>query len=318
MWWTLLVALAHGQATPDPAPCPPLGAQVDAAWAAYRDAEVDAAKGVLQEAYVSLTCQSGVLTAEELLALYRLDALVSITQDDQKGAVYATLRSVAAQHEGAVPPEAYGPSLAELYTTWSERLGGTLVDVRVEGGGEVFVDGRRLTQGSVLSVAEGEHVVQIRVDETVRSEVVDLSDAYVVTTGAPGAPGLPAFTAPPTPAPAPSVSAPVAVAPTPAPDRPERSRRRPAWAFAAAGLSAGGAAFALGSAVVSETNFHADPYVGLGASRADVIRRDAQAIRSVYLVGYGLSAVSVGLLSVGVVGLPTHDAPMTVGIGRRW
>lgn len=316
MWWSLLLPLAMAQSEPPSEPCPPLGPQVDSAWAAYRDAEVDDAKAVLQEAYGSLACQTTVLTTDDLLALYRLDALVSITQDDQKGAVYATLRAVAAQHEGAVPPDDYGPTLAELYGTWSERLGGTLVEVRVDGGGEVYVDGRAVPAGGALSVAEGEHVVQVATGEAVRSEVLDLSDAHIVQTGVPGPSAVPAFTPAPAPAPAPAPVAPVPRSADPAPVR--AGRRRPAWAFAAAGLTAGGAAFALGSARVSETNFLADPYAGLGSTRAEVIRRDAQAIRSVYLVGYGLSAVSVGLLSVGVVGLPTGGGPVTVGVGRRW
>ena len=324
--WLLLPTLASAADST----CLPLGPQVDHAWEQYRDAEVEAAKAALTEAYGSLGCQLEVLSTADLLALYRLDALVSITQDDQKGAVYATIRSVAAQHEGGRPPEEYGPSLAELYDTWSQRLGAALVELTVEGGGDVFVDGRQVVLGQPLQVAQGEHVIQIASPGSVASEVVDIAAAYVIETGipAPGPGELPGQ-APRTEGPVvPFVPVPTAPAPTPAPTvgepapapPPSAGRRRPVWAFAGAALAGGGAAFALGSAAVSEANFRADPYAGLGAGRADAITRDAQAIRTAYLVGYGLSAVSVGLLSVGVIGLPASgDGPVgAVSLRGRW
>jgi len=319
MWLILAITSARAD------DCLPTGEAVEQAWAEYNDAEVDQAKAILQEAYEALPCQAEVVSPSQLLDLYRLDALVSITQSDQKGAVYATLRAVAAQHEGARPPETYGPMLAELYDTWSQRMGGALVTVSVSGGGEVFVDGRSVAPSTPLQVAEGEHLVQIDDGEAVRSEVVDVAGDHTVTTGLPGPalvpapapepePELPPFAAPPVPV------APVApVTPAPSPAEPSRGRRRPVWAFAGAALAGGGAAFALGSAYVSESRFLQDPYTGLGAARTDTITKDAQAIRLAYGFGYGLAAISGGLLTVGVIGLPASGGPRgALGLSGRW
>jgi len=314
MFWLLLsIAVAQDD-------CPPIGESVERAWAQYNDAEVDAAKVILQEAYADLPCQTEVVTTASLLDLYRLDALVSITQADEKGAVYATLRAVAAKHEGGRPPESYGPRLAELYDTWSQRMGGALVSVTVDGGGVVYVDGREVTASGSLQVAEGEHLVQIEGDGDLTSEVVDLADDHEVATGVPlpaGQAELPGYAAPP-PAPVPAPE-PVEPAPVPQPSV-ASGRRRPIWAFAGAALAGGGAVFALSSAYVSETNFLSDPYTGLGSQRVDVITQDAAAIRVAYGVGYGLAGVSAGLLTVGLIGLPARSvsAPPGVRIQGRW
>jgi hypothetical protein len=331
--WTFLLAVAFAADT-----CLPLGPQVDHAWEQYRDAEVEEAKAILQEAYGSLACQEEVLSTDDLLALYRLDALVSITQDDQKGAVYATLRSVAARHVDGGPPEEYGPTLAELYDTWASRLGAALVEVSVEGGGDVFVDGRQVLPAAPIQVAQGEHVVQVLLPgRPAASEVVDIGEAYVVRTGvaapevlpgvapAPTGDGVQTFVpVPAVPEPVPAYTEP-APAPVPAPvlvpvepPPPTTRRKRPVWAFGGAALAGGGAAFALGSAMVSERNFLADPYA-VGEGRADAITRDAQTIRTFYLLGYGLAGVSAGLLTVGVVGLPAADGPVPmVSLRSRW
>jgi len=311
------------------APCteaPPLEARVEEAWRLYNDAEVEAAKDVLAEAYTELVCPQRVVTSAELLDLYRADGLVSISLSDNKGAVYATLRAVAADHDDGAPPEAYGPYLAELYETWASRAGAELIEVAVDGGGTVYVDGRPVAYGVPIATTAGEHLVQLESGGTYRNEVLDLTSNHVVVTGLPLPPGAVVPASPPEPvavAPVPQ-PAPDPVAPPPEtvpeapPDSASSGRRRPAWAFAAAALAAGGGGFAIGSAAVSERNLKGDTYAGLGAERAEVIRKDQQAIRVAYGVGYGLSAVSAGLLTVGIVGVKVSAQPTGLRVGGRF
>lgn len=317
----LLLQTAWGASCPEGVL--PLREQLDAAWAQYNDAEVQAAEALVQVATEQLPCQTQVVPTADLLDLYRLDALISITVNDNEGAVFATLRAVAVQHEGAVPDSSYGPYLIELYETWSLRLGGALVKVGVDGGGQVWVDGRPLQAPQVLGVAQGEHLIQVEAHGGVSSQLLDLRADHLIVTGAPGPTSafVAAPAAPPAAAPAPLPEpVPMAPAPTPVPAvtaAPSSRRKRPLWAFAGAGLAGAGAAFALGSAWVSEKNFLADPYAGQGALRADNIARDARTIRTAYQAGYGLAAVSGGLLTFGVVGLPAAQGP-TLGWRVRW
>ncbi len=316
----LLVSLALA------APCgeaPPLPERVQGAFREYNDAEVEAAKDILAEAYTELVCHRRVVTSAELLDLYRADGLVSISLSDNKGAVYATLRAVAVDHASGAPPEAYGPYLRELYDTWASRAATELIEVAVHGGGTVYVDGRPLVHGVPVATTAGEHLVQIEVGGVYRNEVLDLTDDHVVVTGTPPPPGAVAPAPAPEPALDPVEPEPVA-APTPEAVPPEpppeegRGRRRPAWAFAGAAVAAGGGAFALGSAMVSEQNLKRDPYAGYGDAREEVIRKDQQTIRVAYGLGVGLSAVSAGLLTVGAVGFKVSAHPHGVRIGGRF
>ncbi len=310
------------------APCdeaPPLHQRVEAAWMQYNDAEVQAAKQLLAEAYTELVCHQRVVTSVELLDLYRADGLVSISQSDNKGAVYATLRAVAVDHASGAPPEAYGPYLSELYATWASRAGAELIEVAVDGGGTVYVDGRPVVYGVPLATTAGEHLIQIDANGMFRNQVLDLTANHVVSTGLPLPPDA---VRPVDPVPQPE---PVAVAPEPEPVAPPpetipepppgevKRRRHPTWAFAGAAIAGGGGAFALGSALVSDKNLRNDTYAGYTAEEAaEVIRKDQQAIRVAYGVGYGLSAVSVGLLTVGIVGFNVSAHPQGITIGGRF
>jgi hypothetical protein len=308
------------------APCdqaPLLSVRTQAAWDQYNDAEVAAAKAVLVEAYQELSCPQAVVTSSQLLDFYRLDGLVSISQSDQKGAIYATLRAAAVDHVSGAPPEAYGPYLAELYETWASRLAVAPIEVSVDGGGAVYIDGRPVVYGAPLSVAAGEHLVQIEAGGVFRNSVLDLAADHVVATGVPLPEGA---LAPATvvPAPAPVVPQPAPVA-APAPivmldEEPQEGprRRRPLWTFAGAAIAGGGAAFALGSGSISERNFLDDPYRGFGAARDTAVYKDAQAVRLAYGLGYGLAAVSGGLLTVGVVGFSASATPQGIHLGARF
>jgi len=301
--------------------CPDLQEQVAQAWAAFNDAELERSKEIMEQAHGSLACQTAIVPTEDLLALYRLDALVSLSQDDQKGAVGATIRAVAADHVDGAPPEGeYGPELADLYQSWVARLAGTLVTVRVDGGGFVWVDGRRADALNPIEVVEGEHLIQVEIPNLVRSEVSDLSDDYVVYTGIPG-PELPI----PVPEPEPE---PVIPAPQPAVVAPAEGRRRPLGVWIAGGVTAalGGAALLTGyrsELSFQASNYDADTYLGCARgqacypqARADTINNDALKIRVAYGTGYGLTGVGVGLMGIGIIGLPSRTSG--VAVGWRW
>ncbi len=309
--WLAAAALAE--------PCPEVPAQVQLAWDAFNDAELEHAKEIISSTNESLACQSAIVPTEDLLALYRLDALVSLAQEDPKGAVYATLRAVAADHvKGAPPEEKYGPDLADLYRSWVDRMSGTLVAVRVDGGGFAWVDGRRADALNPLQVTEGEHLIQVEIPNLIRSDLVDVNADYTVYTGIPG-PKLPI----PVPVPDPD---PVTPIPTPIPTPP--GRRRPIPILVGGGVAAvlGGAALA--TAYRSELAFKANTYTAAKyddcgrnqacypQARADVINNDAVKIRVAYGAGYGLTSVGVGLLGVGAVGFPARTSGVTMG--WRW
>ncbi|MEQ1507056.1 MAG: hypothetical protein ABMB14_32815, partial [Myxococcota bacterium] len=167
---------AFAQACPDPV------ALTEQALRQYDEADLDAAKQSVSAGYQSLACQTTVVPTAVLLDLYRVDALIALTQDDPKGMVYATIRAIAAKHDGGRPPDDYGPDLQAQYDTWSARLKQDLVTVRVVDGGLAYVDGRTVDYAHPLPVVSGEHLVQVPVpgaapspDPTVRSEVRELA-----------------------------------------------------------------------------------------------------------------------------------------------
>lgn len=319
LWLLLPVSAWATTAAPGATgPCADVPAQVEVAWAAYNEAELEKAKALLAEAYGNLACQRAVLSADALLALYRLDALVSLTQDDRKGAVYATIRAVAVDHEAADPPPEYGPELAELYDTWSTRLGEMLVTVTVADGGTAWVDGRRVAHDAPLKVVEGEHLVQIEGIGGVTSEVREVAIDLSLTTGIP-------LVAPSDPEEVP-VAAPVA----PLPPKREAGRRRPAALIVTGGLGAALGGAALASAWRSESSFLADDYHRgaydgceqgtrcYASAREAAIAEDAQLIRMLYVGGYAFSGLGAGLLGIGIVGLPVRTDGRTVSVDVRW
>ena len=321
----LLVQLAS-------AGCTDLAGHVAEAQALYDDAELEDAKTRIADAYESLGCQGRVITSDELLSLFRLDGLVSLSLEDPKGATYATIRAVAVDHQSGEPSERYGPLLADLYQTWVDRLADSTVYVRVSGGGTAWVDGRPVDGTGLLVVAAGEHLIQVDAGGTLRSELVDLQEDHLVNTGVPG-PGpvpLPAAETPPAPIvvspPAPT-SAPVVEA-TVAPAVAIPTRKHPAGWFIG-GLVAGGAGAASiwyaseREAVFLGTVYDADVYRGCskentcyGDARLQQIRSDANIVNALYGVGYGLSALGGGLIIAGSVGV--QASPQGVALHGRF
>ena len=287
-------------------PCPEVAERTAAARLAYDAVEMEAARAALAEGFAALSCQTRVVVPAELLALYHTSALVALTVDDREGLTYATLRAVAADHQNGRPDDGFGPEVQAQFDTWASRLGASLVTVRVDGGGVVYVDGRSADAMRPLPVVQGEHVVQIDPGDgsPIRTRVEELSAETLVATG------VPSFL-PPVPDPVP-----VLPPPPPVPEPATAHRRRPVLLWLATAATAGGAGFLVGSGYLSEKNFLASGYAatsfngcdrGAGCydlARADAIRSDAGRIRVAYAAGYGLSALSGGLLVVTLVGLP--------------
>jgi hypothetical protein len=298
------------------ADCPGVQKTIAEAWRLFDDAEVASAKSLLDQANSDLACQSDLVEPEALLELYRLDGLVSLALDDPKGAVYATLRAVAADHLAAAPPPEYGPDLAELYATWSARLRETTIELTVEGGAVVFVDGRRADSGSPLEIVEGWHLVQVIDDmDIVSSTVVDLESDQVLYTG--------------TLADESGVMLKPVATPAPAVLERTKARKRPAGlaAAGAAAVALGGAGIYVG--YVEERRFVSDPYrdrydacspgsACYGEARSQAIRGDATRVRVLYGAGYGLAAVGAGLLTTWAIGLPLYTDGRTLGLSGRF
>lgn len=289
--------------------CPDLEAQTAQALARYDEGDVEAAKSAVAIGYASMACQPTIVPTAVLLDLYRVDALVALTLGDPKAIVFATVRAVAAQHEGGRPPAKFGPDLQAQYDTWSARLKQDLVTVQVVDAGTAYIDGRAVDAARPLQVVEGEHLVQVPgPDGIVKSRVVELSGDYPITTGI-GLVVMPVPVLVPDPVPLPL--------PAPVPE-PVRStvRRRPAPLVVGTLVTAGVAGFALASAYRSDRLFESSPYLAdrFGAcarggecytqARVEAIRDDITRINVGYGVGYGMSAVSSGLLVVTLVGLP--------------
>lgn len=310
-------------------PCPGLAEQVEAGWEAFYDAELQRAAEFVVQANQSLGCQSMIVTPDELLRLYRLDALLAITNGDQKVATYATIRAVVLEPE-LEPPAELGPDLAEIHATWAGRLAQAEVEVRVGDGGEAWVDGRPVTLGSPLLVIAGEHLLQMRgPEDQIVSRVVEFDENQSIETGIPADPELLAEVEGARALAAAEAEAPAALDVPPS-DRRSRRRHRVGLLLAGAATAAAGGV-ALGYAWNAESVFHKDPYNsgtygGCGAdaacyseARRDAILSDAGRVRYAYAAGYALAVVGVGLVGTELVILP---APTGEGGGAavsfRW
>lgn len=286
LWW-LVTAFA--------APCPDLGSEVDSGWAAYKDAELELAKEHLDLAAASLPCQPTPVTTEQLLRLYRLDAIVSITQSDQKGAVYATIRVVTIDPQAA-PSSELGPQLAEMHSIWSERLAENVIRVAYQGDGDAWVDGRKV-EAPWIEVYAGEHLFQFDGPDGWVSSLDEVDRS--LTLG-------PAGAAPP-PDPEPVVIA--------GPQSDGRRVRRTVLLVSGATVATSGVALLVGG-TLGEARFAEDPYDaatynGCGQAeacweveRANVIRKDAGAIRLLYGLGYGALGLGGAIVGTELLLLP--------------
>lgn len=302
--------------------CAPVDEQVSRAWDAFYDAELEEAKDTVSSAVQSLDCQSELVSSETLMELYRVDALISLTKDDRKGSVYATIRAVTVDPNSG-PPADMGPELAELYADWSQRLGDSKIAVRLADGGEAWVDGNPLVTGEYAELIAGEHLIQYRADGVIHSSVEELTGNWVVVTGPPilntdgGAP----MTTGPDPVPYALPSRAVVTDSS----LPSDSGRRRLWEFGLAGAlttAAGGAM--LGVSVVEEQRFLSLDYLDstyngcargqdcYQVAREDTIRADANRVHLLYGSAYGLLTVGVATSLVSIIGLPAYTDGRTI------
>lgn len=318
LWWLATTALAE--------PCSSIPALTERAWSAFEDAELDQARALLAEASASFWCQPGHVSTEQLLGVYRLDALVSLTQEDRKSAVYATIRAVTIDPD-AVPGDDLGPDIAALHQTWATRLRDSTATIEMTGEGEAWVDGRALEPGEQVTVLAGEHLIQYRSDEgSFRSEVRDVATNLVIRTGESGEQMV--------------VVAQADSAPSkPSRKPPQKQREGPRTALLiAGGTLIGAGAGTVGYAWTREQRFLGDDYVLAqfkdpstpGATcapedacyeraRQAAIIDDATVIRTTYALGYVAAGLGVGLLGLELVVLPgPTGTTVRAGVGGTW
>lgn len=307
--WSGIVA-AH-------AACPDVDGLVAEARSAFEEAEVQASRQALSRAYDALGCQKSTVPRESLLALYHMDALASIADEDSKAALFAVIRAVSVDPD-APPPPSYGPELQAQHETWAGRLREDRVRVSVaQEGATVWIDG--LALDGTEDVVTGEHVVQARTDEGWSSRVMDLS------VGGKNR-GMPiALTAVPTPEPVGPVGPTPPVGP-PIPSRPRRVSGGVVAAGVIVGLAGGGGI--VGGSLL-EQRFSKDPYDAASygdcsrsqpcyvEARADRIRSDARLANAAYLGGYGLVGVGVGLIGLELFVLRTDGGGSGLGVRGR-
>ena len=313
--------------------CPDVRELVDAGWEAYEEAELERARELIVESHESLSCQTRVIGSDELLLLYRLDALVSITMEDNKGAVYATIRAVTLDPEVA-PPAEDGPELAELHATWADRLREATATLRVAGSGDVYVDGVRMDETAPLQVLEGEHLVQFEGVDGWVCQVRDVVGDNVIETGRPSElpegpieppieepdePPIEEPDEPPIEEPDEPIEEPVEDPdPDPGPDRPRRRHR--VGLLVTGGVIAAAGGGVAGYAFTEELAFKNDDFYpdSFGAcqkgqtcyldARQSAIVEEAERVQLLYGIGYGVAAVGVLVLGTELIILPAPTA----------
>lgn len=298
LWW-LATALA--------APCPDVAEEVDAAWAAFDDAELVLAEERVDGAVEHLTCQERLVTTEELLELFRLDGLIALAQEDRKGAVYATIRMVTIDPTAA-PGAELGPEIGELHDSWATRLEETRVSVYVEGDGEAWIDGRPVGRvGTPTTVVAGEHLVQAHDGAGWHAVVREIAEDTRVSVGA----GLDLVGL--------GETVPDVVPVAPEPKTPKgstftRPHRASLLVVGGVGIAAGVGSLAW--AFSREAKFADDPFTPpsfgdcdqgeecYALEREKAIRAEVSAIRALYATGYVLTGLGVAVLGVELFVLP--------------
>ncbi len=321
LWW-----LATTVAQAEEPVCAQIPDLTESAWDSFNDAELEAAKAKLAQANDAIGCQTEPVSTEELMAMHQLDALVSLSQEDRKGAVYATIRMVTIDPD-TKPSEDLGPELQDLHATWVTRLSESTVDVTVKGAGAAWLDGRRVGGGERISGLAGEHVIQVRNnDGSFSSRVQDLATDLVLMTGGETPGGEP-----------PPPDKPIKPDKPPKPPK-EKTGPKVSVPLVLVGLAtaaAGGALVALGNQ--SEQRFLGNPYsddqytdpksgvvCALGdecypTARDEQIRLDANRIRATYIGGYASGVTGAALVTSGLLITPDPTSGrITVGLRGRW
>lgn len=293
--------------------CSEIQTSVDMAYEAFEDAETESARVLIRDAYQALDCQSRVVSPEELMALYHLDALTALAAEDVQGAVYATIRAISADPT-SIPPASMGPEISEMHSTWSARLKEARLTLSVqEGGQSLWIDGQKLDAGHSQVVLEGEHLLQMDIPSGFESSVVEVS---LKLSGKPPWNVLVESPQPVVPVVAETIPSPPKVA------REKNPRRGAKLGVTLAGVAvavAGGGVLGWGG--YEEQQFSGKVYpleqFEDENGRTDKIRADAARINQMYLVGYGLLGVGIATSSIGLFAMPVSDGGH-IGLRGRW
>ena len=292
------------------APCAGLHETVEAARAAFDDAELEKAQVLLDQAQADLGCQSKPVHSEDFHALYLLKGVTALAQGDQREAKAWVVLAVTVRPD-APTPDQYGPDLAWMVRTSSSRLGDPTVEVRFDADG--YVDGRRVDPVNLaLTVIPGTHLLQWRADDGFHSELRDVDLDMSIRT-------KPEAAAPRTPAP---------VTTAPATEKPPVAHKnlRPAL-FTAGALSAvaGGTLAGIGfidQRAISAKDYNDDAFGKCdwfedcyGAAREDAIYADARRVSVLYVGAASLAGVSAALFGAGIAVHPTSTG---ISLSGRW
>lgn len=297
----LLSALLPAQAF---AACTDVATRITAAWDAYNEAEVEQATAELDAAVDELSCQTRLLTQDELFELFEFNALVEIGSEDPKSAQTAIIRAIGVDPE-RLPAKDNGAALMELHQKWQGHIAAVRVQVKAAGRRALYVDGLAIPPGDTVELVRGEHLVQIEEGDSVYSEVLDLQEhTEVVTT--------------PRDAGATLVTRPLEVETAPTqgsgPVRSTKTVRRlpgrPASLGAGVGIGVVSGGFALAGFLL-ERQFAADEVSSeVGTCEGETcwvpdevaapIRQRARTINALYGTSYGLAGVSAVLIGVGI------------------
>ena len=294
VWWWSTAAFAGT--------CPDVEGQATAAWVAFDDAELEQSLRAVERAVEGLDCTDKVVSTERILELRWLEALIALGRGERERAERAVDAALVIDAERR-PPVRLGPELAALFDQRKAVATSAfyLVSVQREGA-EVWVDGRRVAAGAPVRVLQGRHLLQWRDPAGFTSDWSDVTaDVTLRIRPIPGA----AVTAP---------------------------ERRGAGAIYAAGgvLTAAGLGL-VGVGYVEERAFQEKAYDAdrygecvrtadcYAVERENAIRSDAFRTRAMYLSGYVLSAVGVGVVgSQWLFDLTAAPGGGHVHVGYRW
>lgn len=275
-----------------PTECTDLSGDLERAQEHFNLANIQEAKTVVEYALLDRECQTAVVSRDDLLKMYHLDALLGVVSQDNDEALAGVIRAVTVDPT-APPPRMYGPDLLAMHKAWAKRLGErTLLLTPEDPSTELWIDGA-LVMGET-EVVMGEHLVQVVDSDSIETDLLDIT----LEMDASKAP----FQLRAKPAPIQEVERTV-YAP-----RPPRQINKTVVAVGAGTMAIGGVLILTGR--LMEARFDVNPYNELNyggcrypsdcwaSERATKIGRDAAQVNAAYLIGYG--AVAVGLSTIGL------------------
>ena len=215
----------------------------------------------------------------------------------------------------------FGPELVTASEAARARRPDQTVTVHLDGGRRAWIDGQLIGGGERLELVPGSHLIQASNGTTSSAEWVAIeSDSFLDVGEGIRVWDMPAASeqALSVPVAQEAASVPPSAVGMELPRSPRRGHRTGLLVTGALTAAAGGGALVY--AWQSENQFKTDPYNGdtyggcaladdcYGRARIDAIQGDATRIRAAYLVGYGLTALGVGLVGTELFILPAPRA----------